>query len=154
MSSNSPTDERHGSILCGKDHEIKALIREQFEAEVDLDLSIQGKGKIYANKECKFPLLSKSKGIYFGKLEKDGLRLSIEGSFIVGKTAKKGVLELEEKEAMDWLSGKDLKRDYKGYCILKWGEYFLGCGKGNGKMIKNYVPKDRRLRAVSEEFSD
>ncbi|MCS7129810.1 MAG: hypothetical protein NZ872_00135 [Archaeoglobaceae archaeon] len=154
MSSNSSTDERHRGIFCSEDHKIKALIREQFGAEVELCFYVGGRGKVYAYKECEFSIRGKNKGIYFGKIEKDGLRLSIEGSFIVGRFAKKGVLEIHEREAIDWLNGKDLKSDYKGYCILRWGEYFLGCGKGNGKVIKNYVPKDRRLRASSEEIGD
>ncbi|MEM0353055.1 MAG: hypothetical protein QXM15_01000 [Archaeoglobaceae archaeon] len=33
---------------------------------------------------------------------------------------------------------------------MKWRDYFLGCGKGNGKKILNFVPKDRRLRNKSE----
>lgn len=85
-------------------------------------------------------------GIYFGKIERDGIRLSIEGSFIVGKVAKKGVIELAEEDAIRWMSGEDIEAKVKGYCILKWGQYYLGCGKGNGKVVKNYVPKDRRLK--------
>lgn len=105
-----------------------------------------GKGRVFAYRECSLKIKEQSSGIYFGKIEKDGLRLSIEGSFLVGKVAKKGVLEVDEEEAIKWLKGGDLERNFEGYCILKWGEYFLGCGRGNGKIIKNFVPKERRLR--------
>ncbi|MDK2795047.1 MAG: hypothetical protein PWQ22_917 [Archaeoglobaceae archaeon] len=128
------------------------MLKNQFDAEVQLEFSIGSNGKIYAYKKCDFPLKNRSRGLYFGKIEKDGLRLSIEGSFIVGKIAKKGVLEIDEEKAIKWLCGEDIEGNYEGYCILKWGEYFLGCGKGNGKRIRNYVPKDRRLR--SGEFCD
>lgn len=106
---------------------------------------IRGKGRVFAFKECDFSVKSVSEGIYFGKIEKDGLRLSIEGSFIVGRVAKRGVIEINEEDAIKWLKGEDLEIPYEGYCILKWGDYFLGCGKGNGKKILNFVPKDRRL---------
>lgn len=121
---------------------------------MELEFSLSGKGRIYAHKKCDFPLRSKSPGLYFGKIERDGLRLSIEGSFIVGKVAKKGVLELDEEKAIKWLSGEDIEGSYTGYCILKWGEYFLGCGKGDGKKIRNYVPKDRRLQKGSGELCE
>ncbi|MEM4523892.1 MAG: hypothetical protein QXF29_02160, partial [Archaeoglobaceae archaeon] len=113
------------------------MLKEQFGVEVDLDFIVKGKGRIFAYKKCDFRIRSVQEGIYFGKLEKDGLRLSIEGSFIIGKIAKKGVVELKDEEAKKWLMGEDLEIPYKGYCILKWGEYFLGCGKGNGKKIIN-----------------
>ncbi|MCX8172837.1 MAG: hypothetical protein N3D09_04410 [Archaeoglobaceae archaeon] len=121
---------------------------EQFDAEIDLKFFLRGKGRVYAYKDFDCLFKEKSKGIYFGKIEKDGLRLSIEGSFIVGRVAKKGVVELEDEKALKWLSGEDIESSYKGYCILKWGQYYIGCGKGNGKLIKNYVPKDRRLKSA------
>ncbi len=104
-----------------------------------------GKNRIYAFRQCNLELDKKREGIYFGTLEKDGLRLSIEGSFLVGKYAKKNVLEVDESTAMKWLSGEDIAAEVEGYWIVKWGEYFLGCGKGNGKVLRNYVPKDRRV---------
>lgn len=125
---------------------MKRLLKEQFDVEVNLNFYIGGKGRVYAYRDFNCPLKGKSMGIYFGKIEKDGLRLSIEGSFIVGKVAKKGILELDEENALKWLSGKDIEANFEGFCILKWGQYFLGCGKGDGKVIRNYVPKDRRLK--------
>jgi len=127
------------------------LLKEQFgveESELEFKLRERGRGKLYAFKEC--PQLGdagaeKHAGIYFGKLEKDGLRLSIEGSFLVGAKARRGVLNLSDEEARKWLRGEDLESKVKGYVILKWRSYFLGCGKGNGKFIKNFVPKERRL---------
>lgn len=125
------------------------MLKKQFDAEIDLEFAIRGKKKIFAFKKCDLELKKVTEGIYFGKLEKDGLRLSIEGSFIVGKVAKKGIVELNEEEAIKWLKGENIDIAYEGYCILKWGNYFLGCGKGNGKKILNFIPKDRRLHETS-----
>ncbi len=119
-------------------------MRNQFGADVNLQFFISGKGRVYAYKDFECPLKGRT-GIYFGKIEKDGLRLSIEGSFIVGKLAKKSVLEVDDEKAFRWMSGENIEASVKGFCILKWGQYFLGCGKGDGKVVKNYVPKDRRV---------
>ncbi|MEM4279871.1 MAG: hypothetical protein QXP28_05490 [Archaeoglobaceae archaeon] len=125
-------------------------MKEQFDVELSLEFIIRGKQRVFAFKKCDLRVKKVSEGLYFGKIEKDGLRLSIEGSFIVGRVAKKGVVKIGEEEAMKWLRGEDLEIPYRGYCILKWRDYFLGCGKGNGKKILNFVPKDRRLRNKSE----
>ena len=84
-------------------------------------------------------------GCYFGRIENDGLRLSIEGAQMVAKNARKGVIEINDNEAERWVKGEDLESDVKGYVILKCGDLVLGCGRGNGKFIKNWIPKDRRL---------
>ncbi|MEM0202541.1 MAG: hypothetical protein QXO16_02925 [Archaeoglobaceae archaeon] len=150
MHPNSSTAERQRGVLRCEADKVRKLLKEQFDAELSLEFLIRGKQRVFAFKKCDLRIKKVSEGIYFGKIEKDGLRLSIEGSFIVGRVAKKGIIEIGEEDAMRWLRGEDLEIPYKGYCILKWGEYFLGCGKGNGKKILNFVPKDRRLRNKSE----
>lgn len=122
-------------------------MKKQFGAELSINFAVRGKGRVFAFEECNIEIKKVNEGIYFGKIEKDGLRLSIEGSFIVGRVAKKGIVELSEEETTKWLSGEDLDIPIEGYCILKWEDYFLGCGKGNGKKILNFVPKDRRLHS-------
>ncbi|WP_230972330.1 methyltransferase RsmF C-terminal domain-like protein [Archaeoglobus neptunius] len=109
---------------------------------------IGGKNRIYAYRECEFDEIAVHSGMYFGTLERDGLRLSLDGSFIVGSSAKKNVVELDDTSAFKWLTGRDVEAEVTGYCILKWKErgYILGCGKGNGKLIRNFVPKDRRIK--------
>ena len=140
---------------------VMRYLREQFGvSENDLDLEFVGKenGKVYAKRaDCKRVEIKMHRhynGLYFGKLCKDGLRLSIEGSFIVGKFAKKNIIELDEEDAIKWMSGENLNIEAEGYVILKWGPYFLGCGKGDGKSIKNYVPKDRRLSYGNKRVSE
>ena len=117
--------------------------------KLDLDFEERGKGRVYAFRKCQVEVPEYHYGLYFGSLEKNGIRLSIEGSFIVGKLAKKNVIELDNEKARRWMSGEDLELPIKGYVILKWKNFFLGCGKGNGKVIKNYVPKERRIQSES-----
>lgn len=127
---------------------MRRLLKEQFDAEIPVDLRFYmgGKNRIYAYKYCDFSEMALREGIYFGSLERDGIRLSIEGSQIVGKYARKNVLEIDEESFRRWMLGEDLKVEVEGYWIVKWGNYFAGCGKGNGRFLKNFVPKERRIK--------
>ena len=87
-----------------------------------------------------------SVGIYFGELKR-GLRLSIEGSQLVGPKSSKNVHELNSEEAMKWLKGHEIatKSKAEGYQILRSGKDFLGCGTIKDGNMLNFVPKIRRL---------
>jgi len=126
--------------------EVKKHLKEQFGVEnIDLQFEEKGKGRIYAFRACnKFKAVSK--GIYFATLEKDGLRLSIEGSFIAGRLATKNVVEVSREQALKWMRGENLEINAEGnYIILRYGNYFLGCGKHRKGEILNFVPKNRRI---------
>ena len=75
------------------------------------------------------------------------LRLSIEGSQIMGPYAKKNVLELSKEASRDWLKGRDLavETDCSGFVIVKSGDDFMGCGKVKDNKLLNFVPKIRRI---------
>ena len=124
-----------------------------FEKALDYVFLINNKNRIYLiNKD--FAEIDTSKlrinslGLYFGEINNKEIRLSIEGAQLIGKDCKENVLELDEKEAREWLKGFDLFKDIedKGFIILKHKEDFLGCGKAVEEKILNYVPKNRRLR--------
>jgi len=71
-------------------------------------------------------------GMYFGELPNtEEIRLSIEGSQIIGPNATKNVIELPIDEAKEWLTGQDLDKetDCTGFVIIKSGKDFLGTGK-------------------------
>jgi len=132
---------------------ILSLIKKQWNADVNLDYAflMNEKGRIFVvNKEIAKVELSKirinSVGMYFGMVGSEGLRLSIEGSQIVGPKAKNNVLELNEKEAREWLRGEDLlKKAEKGFLIIKRKDDFLGTGKSTGEKVLNFVSKGRRV---------
>ncbi len=137
--------------MVGMKEKIAEFLEKQFGVDrrefLDLGLEFEERGKkrIYAFKSCGIEVPTYHYGLYFGTIEKEGIRLSIEGSFIVGRLAKKNVIEVDDETAKKWMSGEDLELPVKGYIILKWRKFFLGCGKGNGKIVKNYVPKERRI---------
>ena len=137
---------------------ILSKVKVQWGAELDVDYGflLSPKNKIYiVGREMSEIDLAKLRvnnlGIYFGEMTKHSdLRLSIEGSQIVGVQAKKNVLELDKEQARAWFRGQDV--DYEGnsegFVILKHEKDFIGCGKHTKDKILNYVPKARRVELM------
>jgi NOL1/NOP2/fmu family ribosome biogenesis protein len=142
-------------ILNSKEKKnLQKLLKEQFDSDFELDF------EVFSNDKNKIYLISKdiakidfdelrinNLGMYFGEIAHDELRLSIEGSQLIGKTANKNVLELNDEQAAKWMAGEDFEINYQnaGFVIIKNRDDFLGCGKlVKGKLL-NYVPKERRI---------
>ena len=132
------------------------LLKKQFGFENKLDYTflINNKNKIFIiNKDLANIDLEKirlnSVGLYIAEFRNNEVRLSIEGSQLIGKKAKKNIIELDEKQAREWLKGKDIEREAKeetkGFVILKHKNDYLGSGKIKENRILNFVPKARRL---------
>lgn len=146
---------RQLKILNNK--EIKQIlysIEKQFGAKLKLDYGFLKKdNKIFLiNKDISKIDLSKlrinSLGLYFCEMF-DGVRLSIEGSQIIGPKATKNAVEIDEGQAKKWLKGEELevKGNYSGFVIIKHNDDFLGNGKYKDGKILNYVAKERRINA-------
>ncbi len=96
-----------------------------FNGRLDYVFLINKKNKLYIIGEgIKNINLDKLKidsvGLYFGELIKKELRLSIEGSQIIGPNSDKNIIELNEKEKMEWLKGNDLNnKNRRSFCRLK-----------------------------------
>jgi len=146
-------------ILNSKEiKEIMKLIENQWNAKLKLNHAFlkNNKNRIFiVNKEISKIDLSKlrinSIGMYFCEIDKLGIRLSIEGSQIVGPLASKNVAEISEEQEKQWLKGEDLefKGNYSGFLIIKHNNDFLGSGKYtlDGRIL-NYVSKSRRITAI------
>ncbi|NQV09192.1 hypothetical protein HQ529_05050 [Candidatus Woesearchaeota archaeon] len=143
-------------ILNSKEvKEILSILKKQFgfESKLDYVFLMNEKNKIYiANKEV-FDinidnLNINSIGIYFAFMKNKQIRLSIEGSQIIGPVSKKNIVELHDNEAKLWMKGFDLFKTTKnkGFVLIKNNNDFLGCGKQIEDKILNYVPKIRRLK--------
>lgn len=90
-------------------------------------------------------------GLYFAEVQKRGdLRLSIEGSQIIGPHCTKNVLELTDAQAQDWMKGYELETttDMKGFVLIRHGNDFMGTGQVKLGKLLNYVPKARRVHAT------
>lgn len=143
------------NALSGRDLKpVLAKIKGQWGAEIDFpwawyqsaknDLFVLSKDIAKIDPK-KFRI--NSVGLYIGEFKKGELRLSIEGSQLIGPHAKKNVVELDKDELRQWLRGEDLVKDVKaeGYVIMKSGNDFVGCGRVKEGKILNFVPKARRL---------
>ncbi len=88
-------------------------------------------------------------GIYFGKIQNEKIRLSMEGVHILKNQITKNIFELNKEQAEQWMMGQELqiKTGKKEFLIMKYKNDFLGCGKASELKIGNYVPKSRRLKA-------
>jgi NOL1/NOP2/fmu family ribosome biogenesis protein len=86
-------------------------------------------------------------GLYLFKKE-HSLRLSHDAVHVFSSQIKKGVLEINDSQAKDWIDGKDLNlnTNEKGAIVLKYEKDFVGCGISTGEKVLNYVPKERRVR--------
>ncbi len=88
-------------------------------------------------------------GIYFAKIVNENeIRLSIEGTQILKEQIKKNVFELNEKQAEEWMMGRELqiKTGKRGFLVMKYKDNFMGCGKASENKIGNFIPKNRRLK--------
>ena len=142
-------------ILNSKERkEVSRKIDEQFGCgfEFDYDMFMNNKNKVFIlNRDASMSKIAElrinSLGLYFCEINERGeLRLSIEGSQIIGKIAKKNILELDDEHASKWMCGEDFEidSDVHGFVIIKNNSDFLGCGKIVNKRLYNYVPKERR----------
>lgn len=126
-----------------------------FEDKLGYCFLMNNKNKIYLiNKDISKIDLDKirvnSIGLYFAEIGKGGIRLSIEGSRLIGDDCSANILKITAEDAKVWLQGLDLEINLpeKVFVIIKSGEDYLGCGKAVEGKILNFVPKNRRLKSI------
>jgi len=137
---------------------VKKIFLEQYGIEEKLDyvFYMSQNNDIYViNNDMRETSVEKLRvnmiGIYVGELKGEEIRLSIEGSQIIGKLAKKNVYEVDSKLAKMWMYGLDIPcKDIdfgKTLVIIKNKENndFLGSGRYKEGKILNHVPKGRRI---------
>jgi NOL1/NOP2/fmu family ribosome biogenesis protein len=143
-------------ILNSKEiKEIHKLIETQWGAKLKLDYGFlkNTKNKVFVvNKDISKIDYSKlrinSVGMYFCELNKRGIRLSIEGTQIVGPHAKKNIVDINDTEVKQWLKGEDFEKECKGskgFVILRHNGDFVGNANYAKGQLLNYVNKARRI---------
>ena len=138
--------------------EIMKSVEEQWGCRLKLDYGFleNTKNRIFiVNREISEIDISKLRvnniGMYFCEDDGVGIRLSIEGSQIIGPHATKNIIEVSDLEAKQWFKGEDLpceRNDLSGFVIIKNRKDFLGTGKASKGNILNFVSKTRRISAV------
>ena len=86
--------------------------------------------------------------MYFANQDRTGLRLSVEGSQLIGNQATKNVLILNQEQTNQWFSGEDIKLEsnLQGFVLIKHKDDFLGCGNFTQGTLHNYLGKERRIK--------
>lgn len=120
------------------------------ELKIDYSFLQNNKYKIYLIsknfKDITTKLRINGLGLYFLNISRD-LRLSIEGSQMIGKKATKHIYKISDKNLKDWLKGYDLDcNDEYGYYLIKNKKDFYGAGYAKDNKIKNFIPKYRRIK--------
>lgn len=87
-------------------------------------------------------------GVYFAKLINDDMKLTIEGTQILHSQINKGIFEINDTQAEEWMMGRELsiKTGLRGFVVIKNRSDLLGCGKASQDKITNFIPKSRRLK--------
>ncbi len=69
-----------------------------------------------------------------------------------GQHVKKNIVLPNKEKVLKYLKGEDFQLDEtemngstQGYVMIKYGDYFLGCGLFQNNWIKNVLPKEKRL---------
>lgn len=81
------------------------------------------------------------------------VRLSVEGTQLFGPHVTKNIVDLGDGEVREWLKGRhvETKITTKDFQIVRHRrgtmDDYMGCGKLNGKELRNYMPKTRRILA-------
>jgi len=148
-------------ILNGREaKKILHLLEEQFgfTGKLEYIFLINAKEKVYVvSKDIGNIELDKLRidtiGLYFGTLHDNEIRLTIEGSQLIGPYAKKNILELNQGQVRQYVKGYDVALETQlapGYYLIKSGEDFLGTAKYTGEKLLTFVSKARRLRVLNE----
>lgn len=128
------------------------ILQDQFgyDTQLDGDLYLHPKErKVFfttvAEDDLKYIRVN-SYGIYIAQYNDDftELRLSIEGSQLIGPHATKNVVEIEN--ARQWLRGTQFPLEHENaYVIVKNKNDYLGCGRIKDNILLNFVPKIRQI---------
>jgi len=143
-----------------KNKEIEKLVEKNYGCKIKFS------GIFYRTSKEKIWLISKrirdvdlrnvmvnSFGLFFGRLKRnEKIQLSIEGAQIIGKMAKKNIVEIDEKNLARYLQGFDIEAkdirscELNNFVIVKYGEDILGTGiLREGNLVENLLPKTRRV---------
>lgn len=93
-------------------------------------------------------------GLYLGEILDETVRLSVEGSQILGPSAQHRVLELDEDEWFGWLERHDVaserfaEMDEGFYLVRNARGDFFGSGLLKDSTLKSWIPKGRAVSAA------
>jgi len=87
-------------------------------------------------------------GTYFKKNNATKIKISTNFAQIFGIYATKNVIELDEDETKRYIQGNDIEKKCdveEGSVIIRRGEDIIGVGSYHNGIIKNQIPKAKRI---------
>ena len=83
-------------------------------------------------------------GLELGEVKKDRFEPSHALALWLKDCGTEQVLDPESEEMKAYLHGEVIPSQKKGWCLVKAGDYSIGWGKGDGRVLKNHYPKGLR----------
>lgn len=137
--------------------ELQHTMKDMYGAWIEGDFMMGSKGRIYLVTR---PVTgvdvrkvnAEGVGVYVGRINPEGFRPSIEGVQLMRPT--KNIFELNEDQMKDWIMGFKItiETEYQGYCTLTYKGEIIGPGKIANKGVWNYVPKERRIKKITDKI--
>ena len=91
-------------------------------------------------------------GLFIGSFEKEGLRLTVEGTQLFGPLANKKILTIDEFHLETWMKGEDFDIEdelEEGFHIIKHNNDFFGCALLKNGVVRNNLMKSRVVKNVN-----
>ena len=83
-------------------------------------------------------------GLELGEVKKDRFEPAHALALWLKTCANEESYDPEGEEIKAYIHGEVVPSDKKGWCLVKAGEYSIGWGKGDGRVLKNHYPKGLR----------
>ena len=83
-------------------------------------------------------------GLELGEVKKGRFEPAHALALWLRSCANEHSMDPESREAKDYLNGQVIESAKKGWCLVKAGDYSIGWGKGDGRVLKNHYPKGLR----------
>ena len=83
-------------------------------------------------------------GLELGEVKKDRFEPGHGLALWLKNAASEQQLEADSPELVRYLHGETVASSQRGWCLVKAGEFSIGWGKGDGKILKNHYPKGLR----------
>ena len=106
---------------------------------------------VLTSKKCymfsgKYEGAAEMKGLLLARLGR-GIKPTTSAIQLIGRHATRNVIDISEEKLNKYLMGYDIEADGdNGYVILRHGEDIIGVGLLKSGVVKNQLPKHRRLR--------
>ena len=83
-------------------------------------------------------------GLELGEVKKDRFEPGHGLALWLKNAAVEQRLEADSAELERYLHGETVASSQRGWCLVKAGDFSIGWGKGDGKILKNHYPKGLR----------